>query len=1114
MSPVLDFGETVSRFAVDRGRRRSGLRDLPVDQALAECRYGIIQLCPGSRGVAVPVVSVQPGGEDPPTGDSSLQLQILGPLRLWRDGAELDAGPRQQAYLLALLLARVGKPTSTSELIDLIWGNDVPASALNVIQKYIGALRRLLEPAMPARRTGSYLHRRGNAYLFTAAAGTLDLVNFRELVNAARVASAQQRQDAALDHYVEALGLWRGPAGNGIADGTSAMPVFAALDDEFCDTCTAAAELAVSLRQPTRVLPAIQLAASIAPLHEPVQAGLIGVLGAAGRQAEALSVFHTVRDRLADDLGIDPGPALDEAHRRVLTQPPTALSPAGTDDGAPATTANGLVGRAEELAVLRRTVEGALAGRTAIGIVEGEPGVGKTRLLEEAAAIADQRGALVVWGACLQGDGIPSMWPWEQVLRAVVDSLPAPAREKWRASDLGSLLEPGDATTRAVPDGNAQFRLFEHVVAVVGQASTQRPTLLVLDDLQWADAASLQLLSHLAGRLPSGTSIIGALRDRAPTLGSDLSRVLAVASRLAGHRRFRLGPLDPAGVAELIRRETGRDPGGDVARTIHARTAGNPFFVRELSRLLSDGGASARAGVPSTVRDVVRDRMGGLDDRARDLLHVAALIGRDVDLRLLSRAAGVDVADCLDLLEPLHALGLLEPGPEDPSSLRFAHDLVRESVSETTTKQQIVRLHLRVADALEEAHADDEAVAERLAYHLWAAAPLASPVRTAEALVRAARRAASKLAFESANRQLRSAAQIARTSGLMELELSALTLLAIVVRRQAGYDASMFDLLERAGYLARSLGREAEAADFFFIRLMGAYTSIEKDRDRLARRMRDDGQASPDPVVRRYGRQAWGLHQWDIGNIGEAYRAFTESDRAAAGPDVAPDHGTPLRRDGSIPGEGPGWRAVMTALHGDVDTALAVVDTWDSPGDPYATSVWVYYTTMIASMAGDAALARRAAQRWVSAGLARLRSQIDHYIQQTWCWARALTDDDPAVAAAEAEDLLAANLLDPPQWGVAYHYALIAEMWLAAGMPDRARTALDRADQAIWDYGQRYAEGLLLLLRARLSQARGEPLAAVRAAAERAYARSTAGEAHLFARRAERFLAALDPANH
>jgi hypothetical protein len=426
-------------------------------------------------------------------------------------------------------------------------------------------------------------------------------------------------------------------------------------------------------------------------------------------------------------------------------------------------------------------------------------------------------------------------------------------------------------------------------------------------------------------------------------------------------------------------------------------------------------------------------------------------------------------------------------------------------VSETTTQPQLIRLHLAVADALERIHADDEDVAERFAYHLWCAGPLAEPARTAQALIRAGRRAAYKLAFESANRQLRSAVQITRAAGLMEPELSALTLLAIVVRRHAGYDAAMFDLLDRAEYLARALGRDAEAADFLFIRVMGAFTAMEKERGRLAERMHQLAQVSSDPAVRRYGRSTWGLHQWDIGNVGEAYRILTADDPDTAGPEVA----TPMRQDGSIPGEGPGWRAVMTALHGDVAAALAFVDTWDTPNDPYAASVWVYYTAMIASMAGDAPRARAAGDRWFAEGLDRLDSQLEHYIQQYWCWALALTGDDPAGPAAEAERLLAASLLDPPQWGIAYQYGLIAEMWLAAGMPDHAARALDRADQAVQDHGQRYAEGLLLLVRARLRQARAEPVTVVRAAAELARSRSAASGSFLFAGRAERFLAEL-----
>jgi hypothetical protein len=623
-------------------------------------------------------------------------------------------------------------------------------------------------------------------------------------------------------------------------------------------------------------------------------------------------------------------------------------------------------------------------------------------------------------------------------------------------------------------------------------------------------------------------AIIGALRDRAPTPGSDLSRTLAAASRLPNHRRIRLGPLSLTNVTELIHRETSQDPGADVARSIHARTAGNPFFVRELSRLLSDGGslrdtdASARAGVPATVRDVVRDRMADLDDRARHLLHIAALIGRHVDLVLLARAAGVDVADCLERLEPLQALGLLETKPEDPFSLRFAHDLVRESVTETTTQQEAIRLHLQIADGLEQTHADDEPVAERLAYHLWAAGPLADPLRTAEALARAGRRAASKLAFAAANRHLESAAQIARTAGLLELELSVLSLLTLVVIGHGGYSGSTFDLLERGEHVARKLGRETDAVtNFLFARVLGAYTALTPDRGTWARRLYEQGQASTDPIIQTYAWQAWGLHQWDIGNISEAYRCFSGQGRASVD-GVTSLVENPFQGHGAfgpmvVPGYWAGWLAVITALQGDVEAARSTLaKAYQAGGDPHAVSVWAYYQTMVASKAGDPTWVIQAAERWVAAGADRTGDAPGHYIRLDWYWARALTGDDPAGTAAEAEELLAATLLDPPLWGIAYHLGLIAEMWLAADLPDKAATALDRADQAMNTHGHRYAEGLLLLLHARLLHARGEPVNVVGAAAEKARLLSDERGAHLFARRAERFLTDIDqnPAGH
>ncbi|NMO54000.1 AAA family ATPase [Actinoplanes sp. TBRC 11911] len=1032
---------------------------------------------------------------------ADLYLQILGPLRVWRDGVELDTGPRQQCCLLAVLLARAGKPVSTHELIDLIWGDDVPASALNILQKYVGTLRRLLEPARPARGPGSYLRRRGNGYLFEPGPGMLDVVSFRELVEAAKAGATPE---VALGHYARALPLWHGAAGDGLTT-AAASSIFTALDGEFFDACVAAAGLAVSRGEPERVLPSVRLAARMAPLHETVQAALVVTLAATGRTAEALSVFQAVRARLAEELGIDPGPALLAAHQRALRQPaPAEAMPA------PAT---GLVDRAEELAVLRHTLAAAFGGGSALAVVEGEPGVGKTRLLAEIAAEASRRGAFVVWGRCLDGDGTPSMWPWVQAVGTLLGELSVAAREQWQGGDLGRLLEPGDGAPAApvLPDTGARFRLFERTVELTGQIAARRPLLLVIDDLQWADVASLQLFGHLAARLPDGVVIVGALRDRAPVPGSELARMLAAASRLPQHRRIRLGPLGEAEVSELVRRETGREPGPGAAHSIHARTGGNPFFVRELSRFLAGGGpltgdAAARAGVPSTVRDIVRDRMAGLDDDARDLVRIAALAGRDVELGLLARAAGVDSLSCLDRLEPPVELGMLEPAPGDPFAFRFTHDLVRESVVRATPAPLATRLHLRIADALEQT--GDEPVAERLAHHLWAAGPLADPARTAAALVDAGRRAAAKSAFEAAEQQLRAAAQIARTAGLAELELSALSRFAAVSGMRSGYVGSALDQLERAELLARKLGREREAADFLFSRWAAYSQGIRLDRaGRLARQLLDEGEASTDSLVRAYGRHAWGIHRWDVGDIGTAFRYL---DRTATMLDDPADGGAySLRRDLRL--LWPVMRALMTALHGDVGGARAQLDTMEAgaDGDPYVITVWAAFSVTIAALAGHPDWARRAADRGIAVDPEATFVFLGAYQRLGRCWARAVSGEDPAAAATEAAEIIAGTLLDPPRSGVATWYGLLAEMWLAAGRPAAAAAALDRAGALLDTHGQRYPEGFLLLMRARLARARGEPESAVRAVAESARALSVARGAHLFARRAEKLAGGL-----
>jgi DNA-binding SARP family transcriptional activator len=1040
-------------------------------------------------------------------GGAVLRLQILGSLRVWRNGAEIDPGPPQQAHLLATLLAAAGRPVSTAELIDIVWDVGAPVSAPNIVQKYIGTLRRLLEPSVPAREPGSFIRRHDAGYTFDPAGAVLDVVEFRELVTTARQSAA----DKALDTYDAALALWRGPAGDGLRHGTGSRPIFDALDREFFDTCVTATDVAVSQDQPERLLPALRLAASMAPFDEPVQASLIVSLAAAGQQAEALSVFATVRARFAEELGAEVGPALRAAHQRVLV--PARRSgpvdePAAQTRRAGVATADALVGRVEELGTLRQAVAAAVDGGSGLVLVEGEPGMGKTRLLAEMATVAQRQGALVVWGRCLEGDATPSMWPWVQVVGAVLDSVPAPMRHAKLAGELGRLVQPrhGVAGGPLMPDSGAQFRLFEEVVALAGQSAGRRPTVLVMDDLQWADGSSLQLLGHLATRLPHGFALIGALRNRAPVPGSELTRFLAAASRVRGHRRIRLVPLAPDEVAQLVRHETGRDPDAGVVREIHARTTGNPFFVRELSRLLaSDRGVIT--AVPATVRDVVRDRMAGLAPDTVAMLQVAAVIGRDVEVRLLAGAAGVDVPACVLGLEPADALDLLRFAPDDPYAVRFSHDLVRESVVAVMPPSSLPRLHLSIADALERTGRGSDAVTERLAHHLWAAGPLAEPARTVPALIRAGSSALTKSALDVAERQLRAATTVARSAGLAELELSALKELAAVVGMRSLYGGvAAVDLLERAEHLARDLGREREAADFLFSRWAGYAQTIDLVRAApLARLLFEQGNASADPTLRAYGLNAWGIHQWAIGNVGQGVRFLKQAGQAlheyAASRDV-----DPLRHDlQMLPAA---IFAEMTAQHGDLGTAQALLDALEATAgdDPYMVTVWASMAARTAANIGDPVATLRAAERGIAADPGFTFVFQGTYERLARDWALAVTGRDPAGAADRMEQLIGTNMFDPPRSCVATWLGLLAEARLAAGQPDRAAEALDRADRAMDDFGQRYPEGLVLLVRARLLQARGEPAAVVRAAAEHARAVSVAGEAHLYADRAAQLL--------
>ncbi|MGW0869163.1 BTAD domain-containing putative transcriptional regulator [Streptomyces sp. NPDC002740] len=252
-----------------------------------------------------------------------MRFEVLGPVRVWREEraeGELDPGFPQQRALLALLLTHAGRPVPTSEIVDVLWAERPPASALNVVRRYVGALRRLLDPGLPPRAPGRRLLRRTGGYLLEAATDEVDLLRFRELTRQGKRAAATGRSGTAARQFVLALGEWRGPVAMGIPASAREHVQFTAVQRELLETARLAADAALLCGRAEQALPALRRATAHDPLDEPLHARLVLVLAACGLQAEALGAYEDVRRRLTRELGLTPGAELAAAHTRVLRQ--------------------------------------------------------------------------------------------------------------------------------------------------------------------------------------------------------------------------------------------------------------------------------------------------------------------------------------------------------------------------------------------------------------------------------------------------------------------------------------------------------------------------------------------------------------------------------------------------------------------------------------------------------------------------------------------------------------------------------------------------------------------------------------------------------------------------
>ncbi|HUA95816.1 MAG TPA: AAA family ATPase, partial [Acidimicrobiales bacterium] len=387
----------------------------------------------------------------------------------------------------------------------------------------------------------------------------------------------------------------------------------------------------------------------------------------------------------------------------------------------------GFLGRRPEQEMLLQALKETLDGTPHTVLVCGEPGIGKTALCRQVACRAQETGAWVLYGRCDEDLGV-SYQPFAEALSHLVAHADEAILRDHVEDHGGALLGLLPALAKRLPavapprsgDLDAErLQLFNAAVELLAGAASGSGLLLVLDDLHWADRASLQLLRHLVGAGPAHVMVLGTYRDSELAAGAPLSDTLASLRREGTAARVDLGGFDDPEVVELLERMAGHEideDGLELARALRRETDGNPFFTIEMLRHLGESGLVRRdehgrweaaqivygRGLPQSVREVVGQRVDRLGEETRRVLSHAAVIGRDFDLDLLARVANLDDERVLDVIDGAAAAGVVNEVEGAVERFSFAHALIQTTLYQDLGHTRRSRLHRRIAETLEE----------------------------------------------------------------------------------------------------------------------------------------------------------------------------------------------------------------------------------------------------------------------------------------------------------------------------------------------------------------------------------------------------------------------------